>query len=77
MSLRRAPLCIVVLCATACAQEVIVRDLPTEKEANEIIEVLAMDGITGMKQVVDDGRKKFYQIAVYGSRRLDAINILN
>lgn len=76
--MNRTPwLCAVVLCVSACAQEVVVRDLPTEKEANEIIEVLAYDGITGTKTVVDDGRKKLYQIMVPGSRRLDAITILN
>ncbi len=75
--MRRAPLCVVLMCATACAQEVIVRDLTTEKQANEIIEVLAYDGITGSKNVIDDGRKKSYQIKVPGSRRLDAITILN
>lgn len=63
--------------ASACAQDVIVRDLPSEKEANEIVEVLAYDGITATKAVIDDGRTKVYQILVPGSRRLDAIAILN
>lgn len=62
---------------SACAQEIVVRDLPTEKEANTIVEVLAYDGIAGRKSVLDDGRKKTYSISVPSSRRLDAITILN
>ncbi|MEL6545044.1 MAG: hypothetical protein AAFQ82_10495, partial [Myxococcota bacterium] len=75
--MRRAPLCFLLLCASACAQDTIVRDLPREKDANEIIEVLAYDGITATKAVVSDGRNTSYSLLVPGSRRLDAITILN
>lgn len=74
---KRLGLLIALAFGTGCAQEIVVRDLATEREANEIIEILAFDGINAQKAVVDDGRKKTYSIMVSGSRRLDAYAILN
>lgn len=64
------------LLLTGCGVETVVHDL-NEREANQIVEVLADRGITASKMRVQEGRNVVFQISVPSSVRLDAIKILN
>jgi type III secretion protein J len=59
----------------ACGTETIVHRL-AEKEANEIVVLLARNEIHGMKVVIDTGREVLYDVSVGGGDRLRALGIL-
>ncbi len=66
------------MCAAllGCAAEPIAHMLG-EREANQMVELLAENGIDAQKLTADNGRTVSYTIAVGGSRRLQAISLLN
>ncbi len=59
-----------------CASETIVHGV-SEREANQIIEVLSDADIGASKITNTSGRTVVYDISVSGSQRIDAIKILN
>lgn len=74
---RRASLGLLLgLLSAGCGVETVVHQV-NEKEANQIIEVLANHGITAEKLRVDTGRDVYYHMQVPASVRLDAVRVLN
>lgn len=65
-----------VLLSAACGVETIVHNLE-EREANQIIELLAENDISTTKSVIDNGRTMVYTISVPTKSRVDAIRLLN
>lgn len=72
----RALVVSVLLVGTGCAAETVVHGL-NEKEANQIIEVLADNDITSNKLVNNTGREILYDVAVPAADKLAAIRVLN
>jgi type III secretion system YscJ/HrcJ family lipoprotein len=72
---RLAPV-LALLMTAACGVETVVHNLE-EREANQIIELLAEDGISASKGMLDTGRSVSYQISVPSGSRLSAIKALN
>ena len=64
---RLAPVLALVMTA-ACSVETVVHNLE-EREANQIVELLAEDGISASKGMVDTGRSVSYQISVPSGSR--------
>lgn len=60
----------------ACGVETVIHDVG-EKEANEIVVLLADHEINSVKQVKDTGRQILYSIAVKPAQRVPALKILN
>ena len=60
---------------TACGAETVVHDLD-EKEANDIVVLLANRDIVAKKTMRDTGRQVFYNITVPSGQRIDALEIL-
>ena len=70
MGLSRLTALMAVLSLAACGVETVVQDL-NEREANQIIEVLADNGITADKLRLAEGREVVYAVNVPASVRLD------
>lgn len=75
-SLKRLIFLFGVVGLAACANEVIVHNL-SEREANQILELLADAGINSSKMAVETGRDIKYSVTVASASRIDAIKILN
>jgi type III secretion system YscJ/HrcJ family lipoprotein len=67
---------LLLLATAACGVETVVHNLD-EKEANQIVELLAEDGISASKGLIDTGRSITYTISVPSGSRLTAIKTLN
>lgn len=61
---------------SGCGQETVVQGL-NEREANQILEVLADAKVQANKQVFDDGRKVTFSVVVAAGKQMDAIRTLN
>ncbi|MBI3178892.1 MAG: type III secretion protein, partial [Deltaproteobacteria bacterium] len=63
--------------AAGCGSETVVHRV-TEKDANQIIEVLHdEDGIQGQKVMIDTGRDIFFNVVVPSGKKIEAIKTLN
>lgn len=62
--------------ATACGVETVTQDL-NEREANQIVEALANNGISADKNRVQEGRNVVYSVTVPSGSRVDAYRVLN
>lgn len=71
---RSLPVLLVAL--AGCASETVVHGI-SEKEANQVIELLADNDISAQKLTNSAGREVVYDIAVPSSQRIEAIRALN
>ena len=67
---------VLLLALTGCASETVVHGIG-EKEANQVIELLADNDISAQKLTNSAGREVVYDISVPSSQRIEAIRALN
>lgn len=74
--LRLIGLSFAVMALAACGSEMIVQKL-TERDANEILELLDDANVAAHKGMVDTGREVYFNISVPANQRIKAIKTLN